>query len=451
MHPLKELVKAQKNGKPYGIYSICSANEYVIKAAIAQAKKDESPVLIEATANQVNQYGGYTGMTPTDFAAFVHGIARDMDFPQDRIILGGDHLGPLTWVHLPEAEAMAEAKALVKSYALAGFTKIHLDTSMKLADDAAGALAVTTVAKRAAALAEICEQVVTKDIVYIVGSEVPIPGGATEQEDSVEVTSVADFENAVETFKQALLEKELSAAWEKVVGFVVQPGVEFGSDDIIDYDRAKAKELTAALTKYPNLLFEGHSTDYQTTKHLKEMVEDGIAILKVGPGLTFALREALLSLEKIEQEMLGGQEAQLESVGESRHNAHLLEANESQDNLALSDLSNVLENIMRSKPANWEKHYHGDARALRLQRKYSLSDRIRYYLADEAVQSSIKILVQNLDEIVDEIPLGLIRQYMPHIYRQLRNQEIGRNIEEWIIASVADAIEPYAIACASAK
>lgn len=426
MHPLKELVKEQKNGKAAGIYSICSANAYVIKAAILQAERDQSPVLIEATANQVNQYGGYTGMTPSDFVAFVHQIAGEMNFPLERIILGGDHLGPLTWTHLPEAEAMAEARALVKAYAQAGFTKIHLDCSMKLADDGPGALAVTTVARRAAELAQVSEQVVRQDIVYIVGSEVPIPGGATEQEDGVAVTSVADFESAVETFRQALMEKNLAAAWDKVVGFVVQPGVEFGGNEIIAYDRDKAMELTQDLKKYPNLVFEGHSTDYQTADKLQQMVEDGIAILKVGPGLTFALREALFALEKIEREMLVGQEEQ-------------------------SKLAQTLEKVMLEKPGNWEKHYHGSEKEKELQRKYSLSDRIRYYLTDEAVQASLEKLIENLTAVADEIPLGLISQYMPQVYQKIRSGKLDSNIENWILASVAEAIEPYAIACGNIK
>ncbi|GAG59910.1 unnamed protein product, partial [marine sediment metagenome] len=82
LSPLQEIVYAQKQGIPRGIYSICSANQFVLVAGFQQALRelqahqdkqivrdqktvlDQSPLLIESTSNQVNQYGGYTGMTP---------------------------------------------------------------------------------------------------------------------------------------------------------------------------------------------------------------------------------------------------------------------------------------------------------------------------------------------------------------------------------------------------
>ena len=67
-------------------------------------------MLIEATCNQVNQDGGYTGMTPADFRAFVEGIADRVGFARERLILGGDHLGPNPWRSLPAAEALDRAR-----------------------------------------------------------------------------------------------------------------------------------------------------------------------------------------------------------------------------------------------------------------------------------------------------------------------------------------------------
>mgnify|MGYP002140241092 CR=1 FL=1 len=83
---------------------------------------------------------------------------------------------------------------------------------------------------------------------------------------------------------------------------VVQPGVEFDHHKVIDYDRAKAARLSRALDGQPHIVFEAHSTDYQTPKALKALVEDHFAILKVGPGVTFALREAFWALDAIERE-----------------------------------------------------------------------------------------------------------------------------------------------------
>ena len=134
-HILQEIAAANRAGEGVGIYSCCSANEYVLRAALKKAREHRTYVLIESTANQVDQFGGYIGMTPEQFYAYVLGLARELDVPSSQVILGGDHLGPLTFAEKPEAEAMALARELVRRYALAGFTKIHIDTSMKVGDD----------------------------------------------------------------------------------------------------------------------------------------------------------------------------------------------------------------------------------------------------------------------------------------------------------------------------
>lgn len=422
MHKLQEIVLNQKNGISTGIYSICSANKYVIKAALLQGLEDNSYVLIESTANQVNQFGGYTGMTPKDFKHYVEKLAEECKFPKDKLILGGDHLGPLTWSKLCENEAMENAKDLVKAYVEAGFTKIHIDTSMKVGDDPEGVLFLNKVAERAADLVRVCEDVNREQKpIYIVGSEVPIPGGATDEHESIQVTTVCDFEDSVSAFMKSFKEKNLEEAWDRVIGFVVQPGVEFGNHDVILYDRNKAKDLIAALKKHKGLVFEGHSTDYQTAQSLTEMVEDGIAILKVGPGLTFAFRESIFALEAMERELI--------------------------TNNTISNLSNVIEEVMLRKPIHWIKHYSGNENELKIQRRYSYSDRIRYYLNEPEVDMSIEILFNNLETLSNDIPLSIVSQYMPEIYTKIRNNKLGMNPHEWVIDHIRNAIKPYSIAC----
>ncbi|MGL5646535.1 MAG: class II D-tagatose-bisphosphate aldolase non-catalytic subunit, partial [Clostridium sp.] len=134
-HPIKELVKEYKNGRNVGIFSVCTSNKYVIESAMEKIKDTEMSLLIESTANQVNQDGGYTGMIPKDFVDYVYKIAEGVNFNKGKLILGGDHLGPLTWVNLKQEDAMEKAKVLLKDYVLAGFTKIHIDTSMPIYDD----------------------------------------------------------------------------------------------------------------------------------------------------------------------------------------------------------------------------------------------------------------------------------------------------------------------------
>lgn len=217
-NPLKQIVVKQKNGQPVGIYSCCSANDYVIEAALEAAKRDDSCVLIEATANQVDQNGGYTGMKPIDFMNFVMEKADKVGLAKDRVFLGGDHLGPLTFASKPEKEAMAMARELVRCYVAAGFTKIHIDTSMKVADDDPNVrLSDETIARRGAELARVCEDTYQEVLktnpdavrpVYIVGSEVPIPGGAQEADAGMQVTRVEDFKATVAAFEAAFKKKD---------------------------------------------------------------------------------------------------------------------------------------------------------------------------------------------------------------------------------------------------
>ncbi|NLY63284.1 MAG: class II D-tagatose-bisphosphate aldolase, non-catalytic subunit [Erysipelothrix sp.] len=390
------------NKTAVGIYSSCTANEMVIEAALEFAKDNNSVALVESTANQVDQFGGYTGMKPADFRDFVLELADKVGLDRGRVILGGDHLGPLTWTHLNEKEAMENATQLVYDYTLAGFTKIHLDTSMRLADDSTTeALSDETIARRSAILAqsvlkgyEDLLKVNPKAMfpAFIIGSEVPIPGGAQEKEDTLAVTSPEDFKTTYEVFKKTFEEYDVTKVFDNVIGIVVQPGVEFGDEDLFHYNRENAKVLTSTLKdEFETLVFEGHSTDYQTPEHLRQMVEDGIAILKVGPGLTFALREALFAMSHIEDFLV-------------------------EDS---SDFINVLEAAMLDKPKNWENHYHGNDHELFIKRKFSYSDRARYYLPVDSVQASIDKMIKNLTNT--SIPMTLISQYMPYQYRRVKN------------------------------
>jgi D-tagatose-1,6-bisphosphate aldolase subunit GatZ/KbaZ len=430
-HYLKWLVGMQKQGALIGVYSACSANEYVIEAVLERALKNNEYALIEATANQVNQCGGYTGMKPADFRDFVYSLANKMRFPIDRIILGGDHLGPLTWKNEKSDTAMEKSCELFRQYVLAGFTKIHIDTSMHLADDnVKEKLDTCVIAERGAALCKVAEDAYQELLktnpqavqpVYVVGSEVPIPGGSQEEEEGIQVTKVNDFDTTVETFKQAFYKLNLQKAWENVIAVVVQPGVEFGDETVHEYNREAAKDLCQALKNYPNLVFEGHSTDYQTPFALRHMVEDGIAILKVGPALTFALREALFALNHIEEELF-----------------------KYDPDVHLSNFINVLDEEMLTQPENWKKHYHGNGVKLRFARKYSLSDRCRYYLPERNVQDSIQRMIHNLGTV--NIPLTLISEFMPMQYNKIRNGELRNNPESLLRDRIVNCIDDYLFA-----
>src|SRR5690242_801678 len=94
---LRDIVRRNRNSEAVGVFSVCSAHESVLESAMRQALSSESRLLIESTSNQVNQFGGYTGMHPQDFREYVHSIAQRVGLQADRVLLGGDHLGPYPW------------------------------------------------------------------------------------------------------------------------------------------------------------------------------------------------------------------------------------------------------------------------------------------------------------------------------------------------------------------
>jgi len=120
---VQEIIARHKSGSAVGIYSACSAHPLVIEAALRHAQREEAAVLIEATSNQVNQDGGYTGMRPADFSRFVLAIAGRLGVPGEQVLLGGDHLGPNCWQDLPAEAAMANSSSpIMWRQAFARFT-----------------------------------------------------------------------------------------------------------------------------------------------------------------------------------------------------------------------------------------------------------------------------------------------------------------------------------------
>ncbi|MDD7972014.1 D-tagatose-bisphosphate aldolase, class II, non-catalytic subunit [Roseinatronobacter alkalisoli] len=417
-HPLADIATwAQRQG-PRGIPSVCSAHPFVLEAAMRATLPSALPLLIEATCNQVNQEGGYTGMTPQDFRDLVDGIAERVGFPQDRLILGGDHLGPNPWKALPSEQAMQNACVMIAAYVRAGFTKLHLDCSMGCAGEPV-ALDDQQTADRAARLAAAAEAALpgapAPPPVYIIGTEVPIPGGAMEEPGKLAVTTADAALATVEIHRKAFVAAGLDSALRRVIGLVVQPGVEFGNHNVIDYDPNAARALSAVLPELPGMVFEAHSTDYQTPGALAALVRDGFAILKVGPGLTFALREALYGLDQIATELFPNERP--------------------------ISLRATMERVLLDHPEFWQDYYKGTADQQRLLRHFSLSDRIRYAWPMSQAETSVSLLLDLLGE--KPIPDSLVSQYLGRLTPQLRAGTVGPNAKVMLLTSIENALEPY--------
>ena len=416
---LRELRRDRDRGRVRGVTSVCSAHPLVIEAALLQARADGGAALIEATCNQVNPEGGYTGMTPAGFRDAVHAIADTVDFPRERVVLGGDHLGPNPWRALPAADAMARATAMVEAYAAAGFGKLHLDCSMGCAGEPP-ALGDAEAAARAVFLARAAEASAagaTTPPVYVIGTEVPTPGGATEALDHLQPTAADAAAATYDVHRRAFAAAGLDGAWSRVIAMVVQPGVEFGHADIAVYRPERARALRRELDALPALVFDAHSTDYQPERALAALVEDGFAILKVGPALTFALREALYALDAICGEL----------------------------GLGAPSLRARAEAAMLADPAHWRSHYGGSEAEQEVLRHYSYSDRIRYYWGGPALGQAVADLLGRFG--ARPIPPTLLSQFMPRVFERVAAGAIAADARTLVLQSVRDVLGRYARAC----
>ena len=423
MKGVEALIQRSKSGEAVGITAVCSAHPLVLEAALRLAKAEGHILLVEATSNQVDQFGGYTGMTPADFRDRFYQLASRCGVESEQLILGGDHLGPNRWQGLPAAEAMANADTLIAAYVEAGFKKIHLDCSMACSDDPEP-LSDEVVAERAARLALVaertcCERFGSSDLLYVIGTEVPVPGGAHEDLAELVVTTPQAARYTLEAHRTAFTRVGLDAIWPRVIALVVQPGVEFDHTRVVDYRSNKATALSRMIEGYPHMVFEAHSTDYQTPQAYRELVRDHFAILKVGPALTFALREALFSLAAIEAELVVTSDC--------------------------SGLRQVLEQTMLEQPGYWQNHYQGSDNDRRLARGYSYSDRVRYYWPEQRVDEAYANLLANLEQ--QQIPLPLLSQFLPIQYQKVREGRLAADPHSLILDQVQEVLQHYSRAC----
>lgn len=382
---IRRMVEENRAGRRAGLPSFCTANLPVLDRIVSYAADSGLPVLIEATCHQANQFGGYTGMHPGDFLRLIRKLAAAHGLPEEDLTLGGDHLGPNAWRDKPAAEAMALSRDLVREYVEAGFTKIHLDASMSCGGEPWPSF--ETVAERAADLCKVAERYAPdpEALCYIIGTEVPTPGGELGGVDGLDITSPERLARTIDTHRAAFARAGLDAAWERVVSVVTQPGVDHGHSAVYHFAPEKVTGLVAALKGYPGLSFEAHATDYQTETGLSQLVERQFAFLKVGPSLTFSYREAVLAGAAIE--------ARMGCADPSGVEAALLAA-------------------MAANPAHWQAYYKGSPEEVERLKLFSLSDRIRYYWAAPEVAAAVERLRANLSTGVAP---GVLSQYAPGV------------------------------------
>lgn len=421
MKELRALIARNRAGSGEAMPSVCSAHPDVIAAAVLLAQEMRVPLLIEATSNQVSQFGGYTGMRPADFIRFVRAICGDVGAPEQPVLFGGDHLGPQVWRSQPAEVAMEHARDLVAAYVRAGFTKIHLDCSEGCAGESPQ-VSDEVSAARAAELAGICEAAAEdpSTLSYVYGTEVPPPGGARAEEggQGIAPTKPESARATIDAHRRHFEALGLGDAWQRAIGLVVQPGLEFAPDHVHRFDPAMPDDLSPVLQDMPGLSFEAHSTDYQAPAVYPELGRRHFAVLKVGPALTHAYRQAIYTLDALSPWM----------------NA----------TASGSEVSDVMEGLMHADPSNWSKHYSGSDAQLRLLRHFSYADRIRYYWNQPAAVEQVGRLMARLGET--RPPVMVLEQFFAPA-TLARAGRLETVVPDWrktlVYAQIQEALAPY--------
>lgn len=413
---LKTIVARNRAGEVCAIPSVCSAHPEVLRASLLLAEELDQPVVIEATSNQVNQDGGYTGMRPADFIAFVYAIADKAGVARSRIAFGGDHLGPQVWRKGPAEQAMTKARVMVAEYVRAGFTKIHLDCSegcmgepAQLGDE----LAATRAADLAAAALAASDA--PDDLIFVIGTEVPPPGGArADEHGDIAPTTPPSAAATLRAHSKAFRDAGLGHVLAQVAGLVVQPGVEFSPMQVHHLPLQRDPGLLAVLADWLGVCLEAHSTDYQNPEVFRRLAELGFAFQKVGPALTFAYRQAVYALDNLRQSA----------------------------NWANTEpLFDVMERVMLADPGYWQGHYHGTSGDLRVERHFGLADRIRYYWPQPQAQLAIAGLLADLAS--RDLPEPMLWQAFSTEVISRAKKLGGPLAEALILAEIQIALLPY--------
>lgn len=369
MPDLRQIIARNRAGEPVAIPSVCTAHPEALEASLTLAETLDQPIVVEATSNQVNQDGGYTGLRPAEFISFVKEIAAKSHVRHERILFGGDHLGPQAWHKLPAEQAMDKAHRMVADYAAAGFTKIHLDCSEGCQGEPAQLPDEITATRSAALAATALKHTPAPDqLLFVIGTEVPPPGGArTDDHGDITPTTPDSAKSTLAAHRAAF--QAANIPLDLIGGLVVQPGVEFSPMEVHHLPLSRDPGLLTALADWPNVCLEAHSTDYQHPDAYPRLAELGFAFQKVGPALTFAWREALYALDTIRAQ---------NGWAKGR------------------SLPDTMEEVMLQNPAYWQAHIHGSDQ--RLQRHFGLADRIRYYWPDARAQAAVDRLLTDLQD-----------------------------------------------------
>ena len=345
--------------------SFCTSNFLVLKILIKFCKKNKLPLLIETTSNQVNQFGGYTNLTPKKFTKKISLYLKKEKFNQKLFFYGGDHLGPLPWKQFGQLKSLERSKKLIKSYIDSGAQKIHIDTSIKLRNDKT--FSKKEILKRTQDLFNNLNLDKINNIFFVFGTEVPFAGGGTNKNQSAAKFPTKSTINESDFVKKLLLKR---FNYNKYFALVIDTNMEFFNQNIIKPNIKNLTEIVKYSTK-KKFYFEAHSTDYQNLNTLKKLVKNNFKFLKVGPELTHCLLKSLFLMEQFENEYIKEKKRSLFK-------------------------RKLIKEILSNK-THWKKYYNEkDSTVVEKILKGKL-DRARYYLNTTKVNESIRLLEKNIN------------------------------------------------------
>lgn len=412
---LRSIVAQNRSGQAVAIPSVCSAHNDVLIASLLMAKELERPIVIEATSNQVNQDGGYTGLTPRDFIINVRSMCEENGVPQELVVFGGDHLGPQAWRALEATAAMDKAVVMIADYVKAGFAKIHLDCSEGCLGEAAQ-LPDEVTANRSALLAKVALDAADdpSQISFVIGTEVPPPGGArVDEAGDIPATTLESAKATVKAHVKAFQSLGIGWALDQVLGLVVQPGVEFSPTQVHHFPMNRALDLRSVLNDLPNLTLEAHSTDYQHETVFPSLAELGFGFQKVGPALTHAWRRGVYALDIIQSVRQG----------------------------TAPKVRNTMTELMHANPKYWMGHYDDQDPRLDALLHYGLADRIRYYWADTGATDAVDQLFRSFGEQALD-PLEAGEFFSGPVLKRAWGLG-GLTARNLVLAEVQEALAPY--------
>ena len=292
---------------------------------------------------------------------------------------------------------MAKAEVMVAALCRARAFARSISTARWLRRRSGAACRSATIAERAARAvrgrrSRLAERA-AEPPVYVIGTEVPVPGGATEDLDELAVTTP---QAALRDDRHAPRAVRASAgwpsAWPRVIATVVQPGVEFDHHKVIDYAPEKARALSTFIEPVDAVRLRG-------------------AFDRL-PDAPAACRAGARSLRDPEGRARRYLCAARGACGRSTRSSARCSSADRAPGFARSRSSDA------RRAAHWRKYYHAQPARTRLELQYSLSDRIRYYWPDPQIAAAQRQAVRQPAR--DPPPLALVSQYLPIAYAACR-------------------------------